>query len=781
MLTTGRAPFFQSLLAVFLLLGCSTLWAVDTDGDGVADTPMPSQLSVGGIHACVLDDNGVHCWGYNNAGQTSVPVLANPTAVSAGDSHTCALDDAGVHCWGSNNSGQTTVPALSNPTAVSAGGTHTCAIDDSGLQCWGNNSNGQTTVPPLVHPTQVSTGMFSTCALDDNGVQCWGNNFQSQTVPSLTNPVAVSMGGYHACALDDTGVHCWGAGTTNTGSGVEYGQSMVPALSHPIAVSAGFEHTCAVDDNGVHCWGNNDGGQTTVPVLMNPVAVSTSGQNSPANNATCARDDMGVHCWGGVDKINSDIPSSLAFTRQADNCPHTANPDQADGDGDHLGNACDPLPADGENLNIFNGNTKTDKTGASVVFAGDFNGDGFGDYVVGMPGYDVPPSPPIKAIKNAGKVEIISGNDGSPLYSQDGITVNGALGSAVAGNADINKDGLADVVVGAPLGDAQDGRKAIGVVYIIYGKASGTPLVDSLNNDIFAAKAMFGASLALGDVDNDGQADVVVGAPYATNTQVAKPLKQAGCVAVYSGAALHSMPIMGDCGKVAKAHAGAAVAAGNFDNLPGAEVVVGAPNDRDESGKNTGSTVIYGFGQPFSLSTQYGNFAKDGFGSALAVGTHYADNVVLIGAPGADNNKVKDAGAIYRLSSSDQLSLMRIGSEAGAKLGSAVALTDVNGDGTTDFIIGAPKGDSPTIPKITKDTGSVLVLNGINGSTLSTQYGTAKGDAFGTSISAGDINADGKADILIGIPGKDVTVTIDGKAKVQKNAGGVTILNATEL
>ena len=79
-------------------------------------------VSGGGAHTCVLDDNSVHCWGYNDYGQSDVPTdLVNPIAVSAGYQHTCALDDNGVHCWGLNYSGQTDVPTdLVNPEAVSA-------------------------------------------------------------------------------------------------------------------------------------------------------------------------------------------------------------------------------------------------------------------------------------------------------------------------------------------------------------------------------------------------------------------------------------------------------------------------------------------------------------------------------------------------------------------------------------------------------------------------------------------------------------------------------------
>ena len=69
------------------------------------------QVVSGGYHTCAIDDNGVHCWGYNVFGQTDVPTnLVNPWSISSGYMNTCALDDNGVHCWGYNVYGQTDVP-----------------------------------------------------------------------------------------------------------------------------------------------------------------------------------------------------------------------------------------------------------------------------------------------------------------------------------------------------------------------------------------------------------------------------------------------------------------------------------------------------------------------------------------------------------------------------------------------------------------------------------------------------------------------------------------------
>jgi hypothetical protein len=85
---------------------------------------------------------------------------------------------------------------------------------------------------------------------------------------------------------------CWGAGTINTGTDSQFGQSIAPPLSNPVAVSLGDFHTCALDDTGVVCWGADGDGQATVPALSNPVAVSAG------NTHTCAVDDSGVVCWG---------------------------------------------------------------------------------------------------------------------------------------------------------------------------------------------------------------------------------------------------------------------------------------------------------------------------------------------------------------------------------------------------------------------------------------------------------------------------------------------------
>jgi hypothetical protein len=113
-------------------------------------------------------------------------------------------------------------------------------------------------------------------------------------------------------------------------------------------------------------------------------------------------------------------------------------------------------------------------------------------------------------------------------------------------------------------------------------------------------------------------------------------------------------------------------------------------------------------------------------------------------------------------------------------LGNSVAAGDVNGDSYADIIAGASKDDLPTVPKVTKDTGSVIFWSGNGyvqiGSKLN---GSAANDYFGASISAGDVNGDGKADVLIGIPGKDIPAT--PTIKVVNDTGVVKVLSGATL
>ena len=444
-------------------------------------------------------------------------------------------------------------------------------------------------------------------------------------------------------------------------------------------------------------------------------------------------------------------------------------------DKDGLEDDVDPLPNDASYL----GNIKADKSGASVAYAGDVDGDGYGDYVIGIPGYDVPATPSAKIIKDAGRAEVISGRNGSILMFVNGVAAKDALGFAVAGGGDINNDGFDDVLVGAPSADNLP-LKDTGSVTVLFGDSA-------LPNQTFygaTAKTLFGSALALGDVNNDGWDDVIIGAPKADDVRdLALKLVDAGSVTVLSGEDYSELNTF--YGSLAKAYFGTSVAAGDFDDDGDADIIVGAPNDDDLDHKriDAGSVTVVSSTED-GLLKEYGTVAKAYLGKSVASGDvnddGYAD--VLAGAPGDDDSEdaLKDTGSVAIFSGFDSSLLAKhYDTTAKAGLGNSVAAADINGDGFADIIAGASKDDMPAIPKIIKDTGSVSIWSGADNAPISTLYGDVSKDVFGTAVSAGDVNSDGKADLIIGIPGKDIPPVLNPKAVT--DAGAVKVISGASL
>src|SRR5215211_1460973 len=168
------------------------------------------------------------------------------------------------------------------------------------------------------------------------------------------------------------------------------------------------------------------------------------------------------------------------------------------------------------------GAAATDETGTSVAPAGDVNDDGRVDIVVGAPGADA------NGRADSGSAYVVFGGSlpttvdlaelGSRGFRIDGAEEGDTAGYAVAGTGDVNGDGRADVVVGAPGAEAND-REDAGAAYVVFGGSSAHVDLGSLGRRGFrvagaAAGDYAGFSVArAGDVNRDGRVDVVLGAP----------------------------------------------------------------------------------------------------------------------------------------------------------------------------------------------------------------------------------------------------------------------------
>jgi hypothetical protein len=409
--------------------------------------------------------------------------------------------------------------------------------------------------------------------------------------------------------------------------------------------------------------------------------------------------------------------------------------------------------------------------GCSVATAGDVNGDGYSDVIVGASQYDNGQSDEGCAFVYHGSASTLSP---TAEWTADGNQADASFGFPVASAGDVNGDGYADVIIGAPYFDG--GETDEGRAFVYHGSASGLSSVANWTAEDNQAGARFGVSAAsAGDVNGDGYADVIIGAADYTNGQTRE-----GRAYVYHGSASGLSATANWAAESDQTFAwyGFSVAgAGDVNGDGYADVIVGSYNYQNgESGE--GRAFVYhgsASGVPASASwIAEINKAGAWFGNRVASagdvnGDGYAD--VIVGADYYTNGQTQEGGAFVFHGSSSGLSAApnwtAESNQANSLFGSPVASAgDVNGDGYADVIVGASAYDNSEA-----EEGRAYVFHGSSAGLSPTANWNAEsnqtGARFGGSAaSAGDVNGDGFADVIIGAGNFDNVETSEGRALV---------------
>ncbi len=377
------------------------------------------------------------------------------------------------------------------------------------------------------------------------------------------------------------------------------------------------------------------------------------------------------------------------------------------------------------------------------------------------------------------QVDVFSGADGALLYSllTPNPTPNAGFGAAVAAG-DVNGDGKADVIVAAP-SETVGANNGQGRVYVFSG-ADGT-LLNTLDTANPAPSDGFGSAVAAGDVNGDGKADIIVAAP----TESVPPNGSTGRVYVFSGADA-SLLYTHVTDPAQFGEFGTAVAAGDLNGDGRADTVVGA-----WMGAFIGAPLVQSYVYIFSGAD--GSLVRaiprpvyardDKFGSALAIGDVNGDGTadVFVGDPAKGFVYDVSVYIFDGLNGSLLYKLTNPNPVPGAfpSFGTAVAAGDLNGDGKADAIVGTLP-DPFAIPNV----GRVYVFSGADGSLLDTldtpNPNISAAAFFGTAVAAGDVTGDGKASVIVGAP--DGTYSQDGWAYViAHEADGDGCADAKEL
>lgn len=389
----------------------------------------------------------------------------------------------------------------------------------------------------------------------------------------------------------------------------------------------------------------------------------------------------------------------------------------------------------------FTGGNTWDMLGTAVSGGGDVDGDGIPDLLVGAPQMDT------NGWTDNGVVFVYSGSTGAEIWKLEG-TGNGVLfGTSVANADDVNGDGFADIIVGAPKASG-NGFTEGGLVTVFSG-IDGSALFSFEGN---SANSKVGSCVSgAGDVNADGYADFILGG----HQEDPNGMTDAGTAWVYSGR--NGQLIHQFHGKNDWDWFGFNVSsAGDIDGDNHDDVMIAAIGT-DPNGLQSAGTVYVYSGASGALLQQFdGDDLAGWYGWSLcALGDIDADGVndLAIGSPWIELGGLTQAGLAQVFSGATGDEIMRFEGQVETGLfGNCISnANDVDGDGVDDVIVGAkwenPAGDL---------SGSAYIWSGADGSLIKRIDGGNPQDQLGCSVSGvGDLNGDGLNEILVGAMGKD--------------------------